>query len=50
MMSKKSLQQQQYEYYERKNWEDKAFGWFMLLVVVGPMVAFGLFILWLANL
>lgn len=48
-MSKKSLQQQQYEYYERKNWEDKAFGWFMLIFVLGPIVAFGLFVLWLAN-
>lgn len=48
-MAKKSLHQQQYEYYDRKNWEDRAFGWFMLLVVVAPAVMFGLFVLWLAN-
>lgn len=47
-MTKKSLQQQQYEYYERKNWEDKAFGWTMLVLVVGPALLFGLFIVGLA--
>lgn len=48
-MSKKSLYQEQQEYYSRKNWEDKAFGWFMLLFVVAPAVMFGLFVLVLAN-
>lgn len=48
-MSKKSLYQEQQEYYARKNWEDRAFGWFMLVAVVAPAVMFALFVLWLAN-